>query len=704
MKYGKYGKYGKHRKRGATRLNRMLVRFFGALIITVAVPTAVYLWCLHSVTASSDVNVCFQSGTLSITWDTSFNMDACRLFRYDEGTKKYISCGQYQNGMIMMDAVEAGKEMKLRLQAVRYAKLFGHRVALLGFSRKFTVNPREITEIELHASINPENKKVLINWREDKSSAYEVYLFDHYGKHQLYSEIDGNTITLDFANDFELPDRRAPVKVAVRAVRREKDYTLYSPMSENVVITRADLLENNLSLCWEQVEERQYVLSWQECSGDWYEVQQWSEDEKRWVSRRTFDWTQEMTYRTEHLPSNMQVRFRIITYDNVEDRDREEFKADPAEAAFHTGMSTLYCTIWPIVPLKIVDRPQGGEILGEVPAGQALCVLEENGNYFKILYKDYQGYIDSRYCMINLPEYMGDVCMYNITNSIHSIFRVHGYRIPEITDNVVKGYENVYLDNGSYLVPYLYPCTVKLYQAALNAAEDGYSFCIYDAFRPNEATRYLYDTVETVIDEAVIEESDEDESDEGRENEEIIQIPESEEAQEIMQTEGEQAEGEPLEEAYDTYRSVMTNGRYHLSSFLAASVSAHNRGIALDLTLVDAGTQEELLMQSDMHDLSWYSVIVKNNENARLLAKYMKGVGYHDLSSEWWHFQDDETRNEIGLNSYLTAGVSIEGWKRDDVGWKYRLKDGSYYKDKTVLIDGKEYIFDAEGYCTREEL
>lgn len=149
-----------------------------------------------------------------------------------------------------------------------------------------------------------------------------------------------------------------------------------------------------------------------------------------------------------------------------------------------------------------------------------------------------------------------------------------------------------------------------------------------------------------------------------------------------------------------TLREIMTNkGKYRLSSFLAASVSAHNRGIALDLTMVDLNTNEELKMQTDIHDLSAYSVITQNNNNARLLAKYMKEVGYHDLFSEWWHFQDDETKEEIGLKSYLREGISVEGWKKNDIGWRYQLKDGSFYESTMEVIHGKSYTFNAEGYC-----
>lgn len=734
MKHREQGKHTdekRRRNRSPKFLKKVVVGFLCALVIMAVALSAVYFWNLRFVTDTSVINVCFQQETLSITWNPSVKMDTCRLSRYDERTGEYVSCGQYQDGIMIMDAEETGKEIRLRLQAVRYVNIFGYRMELSGVSRELTINPMEM--LEVHKSVNAETKTVSINWQEEEGSTYEVYLFDAYGNPQLYSETDNNAITLDFANDFTIPDRSEPFKAAVRAVCRGEDYVLYGPMSECVLISRNDLIGNALSLCWEQVEERQYVLSWQECHGKQYEVQQWSEEEKRWVSRCNLDWTEEMVYKTEHLPSNTQVRFRVITYDNVEERDREEFKAEPSEVTFHTGMSSLYCTIWPIVPLQIIEDPNGEEILGEVPAGQTLCVLEENGSWFKILYQNRLGYIDSRFCMINLPEYMGDLCEYDITNSVSSIFRVHEYDIPEITGSVVKGYENVCLGSGDYLVPYLYPCTAKLYQAALNAAADGYSLRIYDAFRPNEATRYLYDTVEMLLYDPVIDEDEEDgedeENEEGREDDETAQMPECEAEPESLQTDGEgssdgeqpldgegvsdgeplldaeQADGEAVEEMYDTYWSIMTDdGRYRLGSFLAQSVSNHNRGIALDLVLIDADTKENIPMQTEIHDLSWYSVTGQNNENARLLAQYMKGAGYNGLASEWWHFQDDETKDQIGLNSYLTAGVSIEGWKRDDTGWKYRLKDGSFYRNTAVTIDGQEYLFDAEGYCAREGL
>ena len=105
-------------------------------------------------------------------------------------------------------------------------------------------------------------------------------------------------------------------------------------------------------------------------------------------------------------------------------------------------------------------------------------------------------------------------------------------------------------------------------------------------------------------------------------------------------------------------------------------------------------------MQSAIHDLSWYSAAYLNNDSAKLLEKYMTGVGMRGLSSEWWHFQDDETREAIGLTSYLFKGVDLSGWTRDDRGWRYRNADGGIYKNTSVTVDGKRYTVDQDGYIS----
>ena len=99
-----------------------------------------------------------------------------------------------------------------------------------------------------------------------------------------------------------------------------------------------------------------------------------------------------------------------------------------------------------------------------------------------------------------------------------------------------------------------------------------------------------------------------------------------------------------------------------------------------------------------MHDLSWYSAMLRNNDNANLLKDYLVPAGFATIGSEWWHFQDNETRKAVRPMS-VREGVSVEGWKRDDRGWRYRHADGSYQCNSLNVIDGVTYTFDADGYA-----
>ena len=123
-------------------------------------------------------------------------------------------------------------------------------------------------------------------------------------------------------------------------------------MSDIVMIEREDLLEKELFLEWQQTSERQYALTWQVCRGEWYEVQQWLQEEQRWQTKEIFHRTENLCYQTGHLPSSRQIRFRVISYIDPDKRDQEEFESEPSEVTFHTDMSPLYCTIWPIIPLN----------------------------------------------------------------------------------------------------------------------------------------------------------------------------------------------------------------------------------------------------------------------------------------------------------------------------------------------------------------
>lgn len=594
------------------------------------------------------------------------------------------------------------------------------------------------------------------------------------GDFTLWAEAGVGEAQVVFGQDVDMPAYDVPAEVDVRLCAQGEGYRLCGPWAESVTVEKEQLLGNQLSLeCLPGEDTRCYTLRWNETKGDYYELQEWSDAQAGWETLAQVDREGELRYETGRLDSGSSHLYRVVARhrDAAEDTIQvgaEFFAAQPGEVSFRADFSPLYCSVWPVIDVGFYEVAGAMESVDTVPAGTCLCVLGEEDGFFYVRFGEDYGYVDSNFCMIDLPEYLGDLCEYAIPNARQSVFRVHEYPIQGVTGQVIQGYENVGLADGTCLAPYLYPCAQKLMKAALAAEADGYRLRIYDAFRPNEATRYLYDTTSLVLDTAVP-----DLDEEGRpiepitgwsidlptgllvdpETEELVDpatVPAiqeamaAQEAQEAAGTDQSETSGEPvlppeetssgeipadeagLTDASDqegeaalppsdesradggtpaeetepvlTYRQVMTDGRFGIGSFLAASVSAHNRGIALDLTLVDIAAGEELEMQAPIHDLSWYAAAYRNNDNAKLLEQYMTGVGMRGLTSEWWHFQDDETREAIGLTSYLTKGVSVEGWKKDDNGWRYRAADGSYYTSGTYRVDGESCTFDSEGY------
>lgn len=794
----KEGKGRKQRKSGREKKVLFIIALFILLVLGIA---SAFIYVRVGIGVNKGkIGYCMQDEKLVITWQTVSDKKAYRLSRYEEESETYILCGEYDDGRAELTNVAPGQELRLKMQGVRMFHVLGYDLEMLGNPRILTIVPEEVSSPVLSKTADIEKKSMKVTWDTRPGDRYEVYLMNEDGTFGPYTETTEGEITFRMEEHAELSKREENISVGVRTIRSVDDYILYSAISDPAVINRVDFMDDEVYLTLKEAGELRYLLSWQESKSDWYELQEWSYDDRKWISRQVYRWSDALTYDTGRLASCTRVRFRLVTYDEEGMRDRKAYTAVSPEVTFRTRISPVYCTIWPLTTLPVSEDISGENVTGQVPAGKALCVLEETEGHFLVRYDDAYGYIDSRYCLIDLTEYLGNLCQYNITNSYSSIFRVHGYDIPEVTENVIAGYENIFMEDGQMLVPYLYPCAQKLYQAASQAQEDGYILCIYDAFRPNEATRYLYDMTEGILNQPVLETDSQDEEDraedqtmavatesaEGEdtsENDETDAYSESglevsRELQEkitlwleelapasIGSIKGLSEEGltvfyallqenridmgaamprEPdgsdaatvslltpedllllqemvpedipvlkamtweellaLKRYVDqllTYRDVMTDNRFGLGSFLAQTVSTHNRGIALDLTLVSVISEEELEMQSDMHDLSWYSISAQNNENADLLAFYMKGAGYNGLSSEWWHFQDDETRNQLQLG-YLEAGVSPEGWKKDELGWKYRLADGSYYYAVTVMIEKKECTFNEAGYLVVE--
>lgn len=69
--------------------------------------------------------------------------------------------------------------------------------------------------------------------------------------------------------------------------------------------------------------------------------------------------------------------------------------------------------------------------------------------------------------------------------------------------------------------------------------------------------------------------------------------------------------------------------------------------------------------------------------------------------SDWYPVEDkkaEQFRMEFGENQPVTAG-----WERDESGWRYWLKDGTYPQTDWMLLDENWYYFDSDGHMVTED-
>ena len=256
-----------------------------------------------------------------------------------------------------------------------------------------------------------------------------------------------------------------------------------------------------------------------------------------------------------------------------------------------TVFDPIGATAWPVQDLPVYDNM--ATVVDTIVAGTPMLVLSYEYDLFKVSYDGKMGLVAADACMINLPDVMQEEMEYDITNSYSSIYMIHGDDIDNVTGEVLYPY--VKQGRDEYLVPLLVPVAKALFQAEAGALEMGYTIKIYDAYRPNSVTNEIYDKTSAFV----------------------KKYPE-----------------------YVDYMTETVNGTtYKQSNFLAKSVSNHNYGVAIDLTLVNCHTGEEMQMQSAMHELSTLSVLDRNNPVANALQELMISYGFEGLKSEWWHFQ-----------------------------------------------------------------
>lgn len=622
--------------------------------------------------------VCSGDDTLTLSWPQGMDQDRY-LVRVLSGEDVLFSQWS-EEASCALPALPLKEELEIVISsACGYRFLFAkeERIRMGETDLKATASFLAPAIENLTCTPDPETQTVSVRFDLEENSVCRMYLVESSGQlKELKSLEQGETtLTLGENGDFPVPQGGEDLTFAFDAYRFSPGLVYYGPVTEQVSVVREDLLGRNLNLTCTDLGNNVYTFTWDETKGAHYELQQFDETAESWKPVKQVALNEERTYTTGHLSRYSDFRFRVVAVGG-QTMPGSEFAAISEEVNITTGTTAVFATVWPIQELELYKAADKAEAIGKVKAVTMLCVLDEKDGMFRVRVGDQEGYIDSNYCLINLPEYLQELCLYNITNSYSSLFMAHEYELPTITGKVLSGYGRVQLRRGQYLVPLLYPVAQRLEKAAKAAIEQGYKLKIYDAYRPRKATKAAYDQAIGLKDQP---------------------IPEVTYTGKVLEDLPVLEEGQVL-----TYGNLMTDfDRYTMNYFLANGKSRHNRGIAIDLTLADLSSGKDLRMQTSMHDLSWYSENARDNKNARNLSSIMEGVGFTGLKSEWWHFHDLEAQD--GLKpEYQMEGVTSEGWMADDQGWRYRKDDGEYYKDCTKTIDGASCTFDGQGYLVTE--
>ena len=625
-----------------------------------------------------------ENGTLLLTWPEGVNADYyVVLITQDTGAEQPKVL--YSNNVegvcyCTIPALPEGEKVTFCIASVARYELPDETRTRLGEQNLEVTTVYQPPKVEdLEWTADPETGTVEIRFGLAANETARLYVAgqDVIGKPSRVLTEGNAVITFGDGGDYPMLSHGEVKQFTFDVIREEKDLIFQGYLYGRVTVVREDLLGTVLQLNCTDEGNNVYTLSWNETKGEHYELQVMDTKQDTWVTIHTVDRTGTRSYTTPHLDRFRDYSFRVIAMGGQTLPD-SDMAATPAEAKVTTGVTAVYSTIWPLQDLDVYNDRYKTQVLTQVEGGTAFCVLDVKNDMFKIRYDgENYGWIDSNYCMINLPEYIGDLCLYDITNSYSSKYMVHEYEIPEVTNTVVKGYEKVQMADTQQLVPLLYPAAVKLVNAAFAARELGYTLKIYDSFRPQSATRSIYSLTQTILEN---------------------QIPEQTFTGKVLEDLPELEEGQTL-----TYYKLMTDsGRYSLGNFLANGTSNHNKGTALDLTLVKNSNGKEVEMQTSIHDLSWYSEVKQNNDNAKTLRTIMTGAGFGTLSSEWWHFQDNDALKGLSLKA-LWSGVTPKCWMADDNGWRYRRENGNYYKNTTKTIDGVTYTFDENGYVVTQE-
>ena len=292
------------------------------------------------------------------------------------------------------------------------------------------------------------------------------------------------------------------------------------------------------------------------------------------------------------------------------------------------------------VEMNLRSRADGkSETLRRIHAGTAFRVIEEKGAYWRVDNGDWAGWLEHKYCMVNLPDVIPSI-VYENTNASSSLMRSSGKALPGITGKQLYNSQayNERFGKTMYIMPVLYSMAKKIHTAQQAALNKGDSLKIYEAYRPHSAQRAIVSALSKLADN---------------------------DAQ---------------------VKRGLSKSPWSVSWFIAQSRSNHQLGCAIDVSLVKVlkfdyaytgdfpystvANYEEYLMPSTIHELSvasvafespvspnsataWKSAALSKSMNAPAISlqSYCTAAKLTPLASEWWHFNDLAAKDSIGKNT-----------------------------------------------------
>lgn len=282
--------------------------------------------------------------------------------------------------------------------------------------------------------------------------------------------------------------------------------------------------------------------------------------------------------------------------------------------------------------------------LAVLEPGTAFVVLSESGDWWQVLADGAAGWVEHRYCLINLPDVVPSI-VYNATNAYSSAFISSGTDIPNITgkalyhgkaDNPRLGYEE-------FMMPVLYSMAKNVCRAQQNALAEGNTLVLYEGYCPCDAQMAVVENLSALA----------------QKDEEV--------------------------------KAGISTAPWNISWFIATGPSNHQEGYAVDVSLakvtqahvgsvggysvVRVDEYEEYAMPTAIHELSmasatytkpvaifsttaWRSAemtaTMAANAPALALQRYCTEAKLTPLASEWWHFNDLTAYSQV--RTYHGAG------------------------------------------------